>query len=185
VQLGADVEQEHAGGLHVGGGPVDQLGRGERVDQLDVAQAAVAVLEVGFHPVRHIADLAPALLRAVGELVEPAADPGPPRLADRGADLLRELRVARDVPGLEQAEGGAQIGGGDLHGLARGADGVVEPDPGVPERVPQVTGEPVDVLAAVVQQDEVEVRPRRQLPTAERPDRDQRGAIGQPDRGGS
>jgi hypothetical protein len=88
------------------------------------------------------------------------------------------------VPGLEQAERGAQVGGGDLHGLAGCAHRVVEPDPGIPQGVPQVSGQPLDVLAAVVQQDEVEVRPRRQLPATQRPDRDERGPVREPDRGG-
>ena len=42
--------------------------------------------------------LRPAVVGAVGELVEPAADAGPPRLADRACDLLRQLGVTRDVP---------------------------------------------------------------------------------------
>ena len=82
--------------------------------------------------------------------------------------------VAGDVPGLQQPQRGAQVRRRDLHGLPGGAHGVVEPDPGVPQRVPHLLGEPLDVLAAVVQQHEVEVRVRRELAPAQGADRDQR-----------
>jgi hypothetical protein len=59
---------------------------------------------------------------------------------------------------------------------------VVQADAGVPERVPELLGEPVDVAAAVVQQHQVQVGPRRQLAAAQRPDGDERGLIGQADR---
>jgi hypothetical protein len=101
VQLGAHVEEQRAGLEHLAGRAVDQLGRGQCVDQLDVAQPAVAVLQVRLHPVRHVAVLAPALVGGIGELVEPAADAGPPGLPDRGADLVRQGRVPGDRPGLQ------------------------------------------------------------------------------------
>jgi hypothetical protein len=184
VQLRAHVEQQPLGVQHVTGRAVDELGRGEGVDELHVAQPAVAALQVGLHAVRDVTDLAPARVRALDDLVEPAADPGPPRLADGVAHAVGECGVARDVPDLEQPERGAQVGGRHLHGLPGGADRVVEPDPGVPQRVPELVGDPVDVLAPVVQQHEIEVRPGGQLAAAERPDGHQRGPVGEPDRGG-
>ena len=139
VQLRADVEQQVTASSTSRAGRSTQLGRGERVDQLDVAQPAVAVLQVGLDAVGDRPR--PCVQRswaAVGELVEPAADPRPPGLPDRAADGVGQPGVAGDVPGLQQPERGAQVGRRDLDGLPGGAHGVVEPDPGVPQRVPQL-----------------------------------------------
>ena len=174
VQLRADVEQEVTCLQDVAPGAVEQLGRGERVDQVHVAQPAVAVLQIGLDAVGDLPHLRPAVAGDLGELVEPAADPRPPGLPDGAADGVGQPGVAGDVPGLQQPQRGAQVRRRDLHGLSGGAHGVVEPDPGVPQRVPHLLGETLDVLAAVVQQHEVEVRVRRELAPAQRADRDQR-----------
>ncbi len=174
MQLRADVEQEVTCLQDVAPGAVEQLGRGERVDQVHVAQPAVAVLQIGLDAVGDLPHLRPAVVGDLGELVEPAADPRPPGLPDGAADGVGQPGVAGDVPGLQQPQRGAQVRRRDLHGLSGGAHGVVEPDPGVPQRVPHLLGETLDVLAAVVQQHEVEVRVRRELAPAQRADRDQR-----------
>ena len=181
VQLGADVEQQVARLQHLTAGAVEQLGRGERVDQVHVAQPAVAVLQVGLDAVGDLPHLGPAVAGGVGELVEPAPDTRAPGLPDGAADGVGQRLVAGDVPGLEQPQRGPQVRRGHLDGLARGAHGVVEPDAGVPQRVPHLLGEPLDVLAAVVQQHEVEVGVRRELAPAQGAHGDQGGAVGEAD----
>src|SRR4029079_19106494 len=99
VQLGPDVEQQVARGQDVGARAVEQLRRGERVDQVDVAQAAVAVLQVRLDPVGDLADLGPAATGGVGELVEPSPDPGSPRLPDGAAAGCGQGPVGREGPG--------------------------------------------------------------------------------------
>ena len=177
--------------LDVDGGPVDQLRRGERVEQLDVAQTPVAVLEVGLDAVRDLARALPARRRGGDEVVEAVPDARAPRLAGRGGQALGEVRVAREVADLEQAQRHPQVGGGDLDGLAHRAHRVVQPDPGVPERVPERVRDAGDALlvpppaAPVVHEDEVEIGVRRELPAPESTDRHQRRALPHAHRGGA
>ena len=119
VQLGADVEQQVARLQHLTAGAVEQLGRGERVDQVHVAQPAVAVLQVGLDAVGDLPHLGPAVAGGVGELVEPAPDARAPGLPDGAADGVGQRLVAGDVPGLEQPQRGPQVRRGHLDGLAR------------------------------------------------------------------
>ena len=91
------------------------------------------------------------------------------------AQLAGQLRVAGDVPGVEQAERGLQVVAGDLRGLVDGAHRVVEAQAGVPDRVPDAVGERGRRRRpAVVQQDQVEVAARGELAAAVAADRDQR-----------
>ena len=181
VQLRAHVQQQFTAIEHVARRTVDELRRGQRVDQLDVAETTVPALEVRLDAVRDVTGLAPPVVGAVGDLLVPAPDARPPRLPHRGLDLLRQLRVAREVSGLQEPERGAQVGRRDLDGLSGCAHGVVEPDPRVPQGVPQLFGQPVDVLAAVVQQHEIEVGVGRELAPPQRADGDQRGPVGEAD----
>ena len=69
----------------------------------------------------------------------------------------------RGVPGqrtkVQQPDGGGEVGGGDVAALRDRADGVVEAQAGVPERVPEPVGERGDPPPAppVVHEHEVEV----------------------------
>jgi hypothetical protein len=63
VQLGAHIEQQVARFAHIGPGPVDELAGRQRIQQLHIAQPAVAVLEIGFNPVRDVTAALPTLLR--------------------------------------------------------------------------------------------------------------------------
>ena len=109
---------------------VEQLGRGERVDQLHVAQPAVAVLQVGLDAVGDSPDLASS-----GRGRPSASSSNRPRIPARQACRTADCgpcptaRVAGDVPGLQQPERGAQVRRRDLDGLSGRAHGVVEPDP--------------------------------------------------------
>jgi hypothetical protein len=80
------------------------------------------------------------------------------------------------VPGVEQAEGDLDVVVGDRQRLGQRADGVVQAQPGVPDRIPEAGGELVHAGDAAVQQDEVEVAVRGALPPAETADGDQRDA---------
>ena len=83
------------------------------------------------------------------------------------------------MPQVEHAEQGPQVVAGDAARLRRRAQRVVEPQPGVPDRVPDA-GRDLGALAGVAvpgtQQEQVEVAARRELAAAVPADRDERGA---------
>jgi hypothetical protein len=82
------------------------------------------------------------------------------------------------VPDVEQPQQRLEIGLRDGDGLVGRADGVVEADPAVPDRVPDRVGELTQAVdLAVVQQDEVEVGVWRRFAPAEPADRDQREVV--------
>ena len=93
-----------------------------------------------------------------------------------GDEPCGQRRVAGDVPGVEQPERDLDVVVGDGQRLGQRADGVVQAQPGVPDRVPEAGGELVHAGHAGVQQDEVEVAVRGALPPAEAADGDQRDA---------
>ncbi len=150
--------------IHVG-----QLCDGQRVEQLDVAQTTAAAFEVRLGAVRDLSAALPAGLGVLDEFVEARGDSGAPLAAGAADQQRRQLRVAGDVPGLQHRQAGRDVITGDLQGLRHGADAVVEPNVGVPQRIPQQLGDlRHDVVGhVVVQQHEIEVRVRNQLAAAQ------------------
>lgn len=177
VQLGAQVEHECAGRAHVHGRAVDELGGGQGVEELHVAQAAVTILQVGLHAVGDLPRARPPRARGLDQLIEATAHAGAPRLSGRGGEPLGELGVPGEQADLEKPQRDPQVGGGDADGLADGAHRVVEPDPRVPQRVPHGVGDAGDLLGApgparpapaLVDEQQIEVRERGELAATER-----------------
>ena len=83
----------------------------------------------------------PPPLGLVGQLVETVPDAGPPLLPGRGDQPLGHFLVAGQVTGLQQAQRDPQVAAGDAQRLADGPHRVVQPDAGVPQRVPQLLGD--------------------------------------------
>ena len=111
----------------------------------------------------------PARLGVLDEFVEARRDSGaplPPRPADQ---QRRQVGVAGDVPRLEHRQPGRDVLAGDLERLRHGPHAVVEPNVGVPQRVPQQLGDLADDLGGhvVVQQHQIEIGVRQHLAAAE------------------
>ena len=102
---------------------------------------------------------------------------GPP-LAGPLEHRLGDLGLAADHPGVEEAEGHPQVLAGHVQGLARAAHAVVEGDALVPHRVPDPVGGGGDVLAALVDQHDVEVAVGAELAPAVATDGHQRHTPG-------
>ncbi len=104
----------------------------------------------------------------LAQLVEPLGRRRPPqRRAPRARTVLGEPFVAGEVAQVEQAEQGLHVLARDADRLVRRADGVVQADPAVPDRVPDRVRELGDTAGAVVQQHQVEIRARRRFAPAE------------------
>ena len=108
-------------------------------------------------------------------LAEPGAGVGPPVVRHRGPGGVDDVGVTGDVRQVEQADRRREVLGRDGPAVGHGADAVVEPDPGVPDRVPELVGEGADLLARqpsrVVDEDEVVVAERSTVAAGERADR--------------
>jgi hypothetical protein len=111
-----------------------------------------------------------------GELLELRHQPhrgAPPLVAGGGDQLAGQVRIAGDVPGVEQAERDLDVVVRDGERLGQRADRVVQAQLGVPDRVPERGRDPVDPGLAVVQQHEIQVAVRRAVLPAQAADRDQ------------
>ena len=183
VQDVAGVEEGEPGPFEVDVRDVDQPGGDQCLEHAGVAQSALGLLEVGHRHVRELAHQLVPGLDQLAQLGQPVLRGPPPVGEHLGAQPQGQVRVAGEVPQVEQAEGDAQVGHRGLEHAAEGADGVVELGPGVPERVPDLLGPRPQLDAVVAHQHDVEVRVRRQLGPPVPADRDQRGpGVGQ--RGG-
>ena len=163
VEHVAYVEQVAVDAGQLGVRDLDQPGRGQRLEDDGVAETSAGLLEVGFEEERQLPEpLGP--VAAVGfELGQPPWRRTSPRGEQGRPEFDRQRGVTGHVPGVEERQRGAQVGGG-LERLVDGADAVVDGHPVVPQRVPQPFGHAPDVGApGVVQQQEVEVAGRGQL----------------------
>ena len=177
VQFGADVQQGQVrlaeGFGRRGQRParidVGQLGDRQRVEQLHIAQPTAAGLEVGLGAMCDLAAALPACFGVFDEFVEARSDSGAPLPTRTTDQQRRQIGVARDVAHLEHRQAGRDVLTGDLERLGNGSHAVVEPNVGVPQRVPQLFGDVADHVLAliVVQQHQVEVGVRQQFPPAE------------------
>ena len=147
------------------GHPVGQLGDGERVEQLDIAQPSSSALEVGFGAMGDLAAAGPPRSGLCDEIVETRPDAGTPLTANSADQEVAQLDVTCDVTSLEHSQSGREIGGCNVKCLWDRADAVIELDVRVPEGVPECVGDACDDLGVhvVVQQDQVEIRVRKQL----------------------
>ena len=139
-----------------------------------VAQAAVGLLEVGLDEVGQVALAGVALDHRLVHLAQPRAGVGPPVVGHGGPGRVDDVGVTGHVGQVEQPHGRGEVVGGDGPALGHGADTVVEPDPRVPDRVPELVGEGADLLARqaswVVDEHQVVVAERPAVATGERAD---------------
>ena len=131
---------------------------GDGAQHADVAQPAVALLQVGFEEEGDVAGRGAAFRHL---LLEQGQVPGAEPVAPGGAGLLEERlghpRLAPDEPAVEQAERHPHVLGGHAEHLGGAADGVVEVHALVPDGVPDGVGDLPDVPVAVVDEHHVEV----------------------------
>ncbi len=186
VERVAHVEQRGAQLLDLRVGHVDEPRRDEGAQVDAVAQASPGLLEVGHRGVGQPARALEPLATPGAQVLDPGARLAAPVGQHVGAQREDEPSVAGHRPRVEHAHGGAVVlrcRGAHLHGVA---DGVVERDARVPQRVPERLGDLADPVlghGGGVQQDDVEVAGRRELasPVATDRDGDQARGVG-PDR---
>ena len=112
------------------------------------------------------------------QLGQPAAGVAAPGAEQGGPGPADQLGVTGDDAQVEQPDAGAELAAGDVGALGRRPDRVVEPDPRVPERIPEPVGQGVDPRRslAVVQQHEVDVGAWAELTPGQAADGGQRDA---------
>ena len=168
VQRHPHVEQGVVGpGQHgVVAGVEDGLHQLGPVQGVHVPQATAALLQVRLEQEGHLTGLGVAGDHALAQLGEPLLGPLAPLGEGPLPHLLGELRVAGEVADLEERRGGVEVVGGEAEGLLRGAHGVTQLHPLVPDRVPEPVGDRADRRGPpVVQEQQVEVAVRGQLAT--------------------
>ena len=141
VQGVADVEQPLVRLADADVRPVGQPGGGQRPQHRHVAEAAAGLLEVGLEQVGRVTEGGEPLVEGRQQLRQPLAGVAAPGVQQRRAGALDQLGVAGDHPQVEQADAGAQLAAGDLGALGRRAYRVVNPDPRVPQRIPERLGQ--------------------------------------------
>ena len=178
----ADVEQVGVGAVGVAVRAVGQPRRGQRPQHGHVAQAAPGLLQVRLEGLGQVAVAGVPLLDGLDQLGQPLAGVAAPVVRQRwpGWRSTTSGSPATQVRSSRPDRRG-QVAGGDAAALGHGADAVVEPDAGVPDRVPEPVGELGDLRggegAPVVQQDEVEVAERPGLAAGEAADGRERDAL--------
>ena len=173
VQHVAGVQDLLVGGPDLGPGRGRDPRGGDRLDGVHVPLPAARLLQVGLEQVGELAVEPGPLLVQPLELGQPGPGVGPPVLERALAQPRGQVRVARDVPGVQQPEGDLEVAAGHPPGLRHGPHGVVELRARVPDRVPDPVGDPGDAVPAVVQHQHVEVAAGEQFLAAVAADRDQ------------
>ena len=109
---------------------------------MHVAEPAPALLEVGLEQERHLAGALVAVLDATAPARRATASTACATAASAAsASSAVSSRVAGDVPGRQQRRRRVEVVGGEGERLLRGAHGVAELQPLVPDRVPDPLGE--------------------------------------------
>ena len=146
-------------------GSIGDPGGGNRAQDRQVAQSAVGLLDVGLQQVRQLT-VAGRPLADGGLQVRQAPGRQRPPVGEHGGLQGRRGRlVTGHRPGIQESEHDLDVGGGHATGLGDRAHRVVQPEPGVPDRVPEPVGDLGD-RAPGVQQDEVQVAAGTQLTPA-------------------
>ncbi len=179
----AGVEQGQPRPLQVDVRDVDQPGGDQCLEDGGVAQPALGLLEVGYRDVRQLAHQLVPRVDETAQLGQPVLG-GPPPVGEHvAAQPQGQVRVAGEVPEVEQPEGDAEVGRRGVEHPTRGAHRVVELGPRVPQRVPDLLGARPQVDAVVAHQHDIEVGVRRELGPSVPADRHERDALfGQPGR---
>lgn len=159
---------------------------GERTHAVHIAQSAASLFQIGLEEIRDVAAPPLAFGRYRVEDRDPPGMVGAPVVAGAPPELGRELALPRDQSCVEESEGGIQIAIGHLDRTVERVDAVVELDALFPDRVPDPLRDLVDVVAAAMQERNVEITAGREFLAPVAPDGDQRDAgnvseqLGQP-----
>ena len=195
VEVAADRPEEALGALEPAiffGGQqagADELGRllhavdifADPVERVEIAQAALAVLDVGLDDVTAVAHPLVALV-AFGELGgdELAGRAAHDLGAKTGAGIERQRFVAPQIARFEERSTDRHVGAGERDRLARGADGLADLQLQIPQQIEQGLAHLLAPrrTAGGDEHHQVEVAERRHLaaPGAAKPD--QRDAFG-------
>ena len=138
---------------------------GEPVQGVQVAQAALAVLDVGLDQIARGAGagVAGVLLLELGIDERPHA-----RLqhvlAEAALELGEQLLIAEDQARVEQRGADGHVGARQPHALIDGARGVADLEAEIPEQIEHVLGDALAPGGLLVgkQEEEIDVRARRQ-----------------------
>ena len=148
---------------------IGELGDGQRVEQLNVAQAATPAFEIRLGAVGDLTAALPPRPGVLDEFVEARADSGAPLPSRPTYQKRGEIGIARDVPRLQHGQPSGDVLTGDLQRLGHRAHTVIDANVGVPQGIPQQLGDLADHIDGhvVVQQRQVEVGVRHQFATAQ------------------
>lgn len=172
---GDPMQFDARGGEHLAGrietGEVHLVGQGGcgpsgGPHHVDVAQAAVRLLQIGLEQERHIAVGAVALVDLFGENGKPPPGPRAPEVERPGEERVHDGGITGHQATVEQAELGPEVVGRDGQDLRRATHRVVEAHSLVPHRIPDGVGDGFDILAALVDEHHVEVATGAELAPA-------------------
>ena len=150
----------------------------EPAERVDIPQASAALLQLRLQQVRGGTESDPAVARvvrqALGEPVDVAPEPG----HDGTRGFGQQIGVAGQQPGIQHGGRRIEPFRRQRDGLPRRPDGVTHGEAGVPERIQQLLRQRGDGrgLRPVVQQHDVDVRPRAEGAAPVAAERDQRRA---------
>src|SRR5215203_1788043 len=180
VQGVSDIEQSLVRPAYAYVRPISQPARRKRSQHRHIAEASARLLEVWLQQIGSVSEGSEALIGRGQQLRQPFPGVATPALQQRGTRTLDQLRVAGDHAQVEQAHPGTQLTAGDLGTLRRRAYRMINPDPRVPEWIPQVMSQRVDLGRglAVMQQHEVDVRARPKLLAGQAADGGKGGSAG-------
>ena len=111
---------------------VGHPGRGDRAQRHDVAQTAIGLLEIRFQQMRKFADLREPVPASLRQLRQPQGRLPPPVAQHACAEDLGDLRISRDVAGVDQAERHGEIVRRDRPCFRDGSHRMVKGDTRVP-----------------------------------------------------
>ena len=154
----------------------------QRGDQHRIAQTASRLLDVGLVQVGESSELVQSLARRIQQFRQPLADRSTPAFQNRRGRRRNQRRIAGDRLDIQPAHSGRQIGIG--HGLALlpRAHRLIEVKAAVPQGIPQFVGQLIELLVVdrmwLIDDDQIQVGARANLPPCERPDRAESDAGG-------
>ena len=156
----------------------DRDRHGQRVHERRVAETARALFQIRLEHERHDPRTLVARRDVRDDEREPALHVLGPLVHRPAGQVVGEGPVAGDEAQVEETQRGLEITVGDREGLLHRPDAVVEPDPRVPDRVPDLLGDLLDVAAARMDEQDVEIARGRQLAPPVATHADDRVAVG-------
>ena len=147
------------------------------VQHVAIAQPAASILQVRFEQRAHLAGARPALLALGEQQAQPVQRTLAPLHARVDADGVHDGAVAGERAHAEDGRRRDEVAAGELQQRLGGVGGRAELEPGVPERVPHVLGDALDLTSAGagrVQQHDVEITAGTQRTPGVAADRHQR-----------